>query len=484
LATAKPFASNSLPQELWQCLTAAATARNRSPSDIHWVVAFSGGKDSAALAYAMSLLPESLPYVTLMHVHHGLQSEADEWLAHCQYFARDIGLGFFGQKVTVNTAARQSIEASARQARYDAMREYCRTHKGVLLLAQHEDDQLETVLLQLKRGAGPKGLSGMAKELEIDGVLQLRPWLSCSQQRIVDFTTEHKISCVQDPSNYDTSYDRNFLRNDVLPLLTKRWTGLTKAVARSAALCAQQNKLIEDQAQAWLKQHEKSVKVLPEHALLKLSKAWQAETLRFWCSQYGVKSPAHDQLHAFLDALQSSPDKQPQLNFHSAVLRRFSGHLYLQQGEVSPLYGGFEQAISLDSMQYLPVSKQWGVHIEWMEKATELSEQHGSTCMFELPRTQLVTVQQVNSHSRIAISENKCISGKRLFKQARIAPWLRQHTLGLFCGHILIALINELGICPIAKAFALDSVAKRQPSETNNPAYLFVSLRTAPYQHD
>lgn len=484
LATANSSPVTSLPQILWQCLNHSAAKRNQAACDIHWVVAFSGGKDSTALALAMTLMPELLSHVTLMHIHHGLQPEADNWLAHCQGTAQMLGFAFYGQKVVVDTAARQSIEASARQARYNALREYCRAHNGVLLLAQHEDDQLETVLLQLKRGAGPKGLSGMAKEQEIDGVLQIRPWLACSQRDIVEFINEHNVHCIHDPSNDDTRFDRNFLRNDVLPLLTKRWDGLAKAVARSAALCAQQNKLIEQQVEAWLTLHAPVDRVLPEQALMALSEAWQAETLRYWCNKCGVTSPSHDQLHAFLDALQASSDKQPHLNFRSAVLRRFSGNLYLQKGEIKPLYDKFEQHVPLENDHFLPVNKHWGIYTEWASKFCEPSTQKSADYVFALSHNQTISVQQMSVQSRVELSPKKRISGKKLFKQKRIVPWLRDHTLGLFCDQTLVALINELGIYPISNTLKLAKTNDIKINETSSPLYLVVSHYTTPDQLD
>lgn len=174
----------TLPQVLWQCLIDTAARLDTKFNTIQWVVAFSGGKDSSALAHAISHLPEAAANVTLVHVHHGLQKQADHWLGHCEAIAAKLNVSFEGIRVSVDEGPRQSIEASARKARYLALRDYCRQKNAILLIAQHEDDQLETVLLQLKRGAGPKGLSAMVEQQEVEGVVQIRPWLAQPQASI------------------------------------------------------------------------------------------------------------------------------------------------------------------------------------------------------------------------------------------------------------------------------------------------------------
>ncbi|GAL07624.1 tRNA(Ile)-lysidine synthetase [Photobacterium aphoticum] len=227
----------------------------RAYSPSRFVLAFSGGMDSRVLLHLLARYQQVHPEVTCqaVHVHHGLSANADTWAAQCEAWAQEAGMACVIEHVTLLTGSGESIEQLARDARYQALNKHVDANT-VLLTAQHADDQLETFLLALKRGSGPAGLSAMPAYIAFGAGLHCRPLLGVSRAEIEQYADTHQLEWVEDESNQDERYDRNFLRHQVTPLLTARWPGIRKAVARSARLCAEQERLLEDLLAAQLAQ--------------------------------------------------------------------------------------------------------------------------------------------------------------------------------------------------------------------------------------
>ena len=199
------------------------------------VVGFSGGADSHSLLHALVELSrrEDLPPVIALHVNHGLHEDANAWTTHCAAVASDLGVEFHERVVSVDAGA--SPEAQARDARYTVFESFLDAG-DVLLLGHHLDDQVETVLFRLIRGAGPSGLAGIPEQRPLGRGLLVRPLLAITRAQIEDYAVFHELSFLNDSSNVDTRYDRNFLRHKVLPLIESRWPGYRSGFARSAAL--------------------------------------------------------------------------------------------------------------------------------------------------------------------------------------------------------------------------------------------------------
>ena len=190
-------------------------------------VAYSGGRDSTALLHATLALAQELGVQVLaLHVHHGLSRNADAWLAHCErqcvrWARRGHALAFVAQRLDGKPAAGESVEAWARQARYRALRTMAIEHgAAVVLLAHHQRDQAETLLLQALRGAGVAGLSGMPRAVQRGGVAWLRPWLAMPRDAIDAYVRRHRLRFIDDDSNGDVRFARNRLRLQVWPALT------------------------------------------------------------------------------------------------------------------------------------------------------------------------------------------------------------------------------------------------------------------------
>ncbi|MDU4275768.1 MAG: tRNA lysidine(34) synthetase TilS, partial [Enterobacter asburiae] len=210
------------------------------------LVGFSGGLDSTVLLHRLKCWRDREPDVQLraIHIHHGLSPRAEMWVAHCEAMCAAWAIPLLVERVTLAEEG-LGIEAQARKARYAAFAGALRTGEA-LVTAQHLDDQCETFLLALKRGSGPAGLSAMPERSEFAGTTLLRPLLGETRASLEVWAREHQLSWIEDESNQDDGYDRNFLRLRVLPLLSERWPHFADATARSAMLCAEQESLLDE----------------------------------------------------------------------------------------------------------------------------------------------------------------------------------------------------------------------------------------------
>ena len=293
------------------------------------VVAYSGGVDSSVLLQAVIAYREQFNApVYAVHVHHGLSKNADNWARHCELQCRLEDVQFHLYRAEVNTGARKSLEAEARKVRYNALLEVCEQIGGVLLLGQHAEDQLETVLLQLKRGAGPQGLAGMGEMQYRGKTLIMRPMLALEKADIVTYAEDEMLQWVEDESNQQNSFDRNFLRNEIIPHLLNRWPQLTKTVGRSATLCAEQSALVVDSAQSFYEDCKRTELRLDGQKLASLSPPWQAMVIRAWFNAQRQLSPSKAQADQVLSMLNAKHDATPEVNFKWGKVIRFDKDLY------------------------------------------------------------------------------------------------------------------------------------------------------------
>ena len=181
-------------------------------------VAFSGGVDSHVLLHLCASSPALKNKLTAVYVHHGLQKQADQWAEHCVQIAKQLSVSFRMVPVDAKHMPGESPEETARIVRYQALQSLL-DENDVLLLGQHREDQLETILLQLFRGAGLAGLAAMPEKKSFGKCLLLRPLLDISQQEIKAYAVEHKLDWIEDPSNLRNEFDRNYLRNSIIPLI-------------------------------------------------------------------------------------------------------------------------------------------------------------------------------------------------------------------------------------------------------------------------
>jgi tRNA(Ile)-lysidine synthase len=292
-------------------------------------VAVSGGRDSMALLHCTARAAQAQSIeVWALHVHHGLQAQADEWAAFVERWCARRKVRFAMRRLEGKPARGQSVEAWARAGRYAALADMAREAGcGAVLLAHHRGDQSETFVLQALRGAGPAGLASMPKSAERNGIAWLRPWLEQPRDAIEAYGRRHRLRFVDDPSNADPRFARNRLRLHVMPALREDFVDAEAALAAAARRCAQASALIEEVAQA------DALSIAADGALLiarwsALSLVRRREALRAWLApQVG------DVSHALLDRLMSelmaasAPARWP---LDGATLVRYRGRLRVQ----------------------------------------------------------------------------------------------------------------------------------------------------------
>ncbi len=318
-------------------LTTLEQQVNQSPlaSASHIVVAYSGGVDSHVLLHALHHLKQQQQYqwqLSAIHIHHGLSANADAWQAHCELVCQRLNVPLQTARLQLDLTTRQSLEAVAREQRYQKLAELAPAD-CLIVLGQHQDDQLETFLLQLKRGAGPKGLASMSRSWQEKSAKQVaftRPLLDVSQAQILAYAQSKQLAWCEDESNQNTDFERNFLRQQVLPTLLERWPELAATVSRSAKLCAEQQALLDESCDEKLQQMGATAQTLPCQALLQLSDTWLKQVVRYWLSQQNIASPSQAVLEKLKsEVLNAKGDAKPILQWQDWQFRRFQQSLYV-----------------------------------------------------------------------------------------------------------------------------------------------------------
>ncbi|MCY7294308.1 tRNA lysidine(34) synthetase TilS [Alteromonas sp. a30] len=398
---------------------------------IKLVVAYSGGVDSQVLLHLCMQLKANYPAMQLraLHVNHGLSINADKWTQHCRDFCHSQGIGFESQTLSLQKQARKSLEAEARNARYQALSAMMFDDE-VLLLGQHQQDQVETFLLQLKRGAGPKGLASMAAfgEMSLEGgVLRFaRPLLNTSKADIFAYAETHQLHWIEDESNQNRDFDRNFLRHEIMPELETRWSAFVQSAARSVRLIAEQEAMLNEVGEAYLMPCLKDDGSLCLTALNSLSVAWQKWVIRVWVKQFSTMSknghslqlPSEKTLNQILHSLvNAKEDANPKVMNGEWSFRRFQARLFLVE--------------NVKSCQQLS--------IEWRgEKQLTLPEKMGVIHFDALPKENKKHAIFIGDKDKVSIYFRNFSSRfkpkgsphskplKQWFKQWQTPPWERE----------------------------------------------------------
>lgn len=288
-------------------------------------IAFSGGLDSTVLLHRLAQLSGGQGVeLFALHVHHGLSPNADAWAAHCQRVCAALKVPLTLARVTV-IPADKGLEAAARSARMTAFADFFQTQQlDWLLLAQHRDDQAETVLFRLLRGAGSRGLAGMRQESLQNGVRLWRPLLAVSRAELRDWALAQGLNWIEDESNQDPRHARNWLRNEILPRLRQRFPALDAVLARTAAQLAEDTELLDALAQIDARTTCDAQGRIVTRLLATLPEPRARNLLRHWLAGQGVHLDRARLADVLRQAL-AAPDAHP-------CIRMGSRHLIRQQG--------------------------------------------------------------------------------------------------------------------------------------------------------
>mgnify|MGYP001064238500 CR=1 FL=1 len=407
-----------------------------------WWIALSGGVDSVVLLDLMHrwLARHQGPSLTAIHVHHGLQSGADDWAALCQQQCDRYNIPLETHRVAIGDATTLGIEAAARAARY-AVFEARLNSDDILFQAHHLDDQAETLLLRLLRGAGPQGLSGIPGQRALCKGHVCRPLLEYPKRQLEDWARARGLRWVTDPSNSDPRFDRNYLRQQVMPLLAARWPGYRQTFARAAALQAESVKFL---AQAALPQ---CTSIFGDPGMSLLTETGEAATavqlnqaLHAWLTRSGVPVPSRVRLQEFSrQLLAAAADRQPELSVGDVVLRRWRGAVYrlpadLQatrlsapSGDISP---GTDGRIPKSLAVAQHVAADWG-ELHWRVSANS-----------RLQRGMQVMLRQPLGGERFALVGRRHKSFKQLCQEAGVPPWWRDRLAVMCLEHRPVAILG------------------------------------------
>lgn len=408
------------------------TIKHHAADKIIWV-AYSGGLDSHVLVHLLATHRQQFNQaIRLVHVDHNLQDGSAGWAKHCQQIARQLQLPIDVLTVAVEHHQQMGLEAAARFARYQAIAGHI-GNNAVLLTAQHQQDQAETLLLQLVRGAGSLGLSAMQTCSNWQQMPLLRPLLQTDRTVLEAYASQHQLSWIEDPSNLDTDIRRNFLRHQVWPVLRQHWPALNSTLARSAAHLSEAQQLLDERAEEDLQRlaADWSRRSLHIAALLQLSAVRQRNVLRFFIRQLGLALPSTVIMQCLIEELcLAKSDAMPVIRWANVEARRYRDNIYFSKSITTTKLSESRIFSSLE-----PVHLGQDQKLVWQAAAGQGLEKSvitsGLTLRFRQGGEKIQLTQNGSHHSL-----------KNLFQQWAIPPWQRSAIPLLFSKEKLIAVVG------------------------------------------
>ena len=413
-------------------------------------IALSGGLDSSALLHlAHAWAQEQGVSLHAFHVHHGLSENADAWLVHCEQLCASMGVPFEARHVTVEKNAKTGLEEAARKRRYAALGELCAAHGVRLLLtAHHQDDQAETVLLQLLRGSGTAGLSGMdgansAPELLANpDLVMARPLLHVSRKQLEAYVAKHGVAHIHDESNDDPRFARNALRHQVMPVLAQAFPGFQERFARSAQHAQSAQRLLTELATQDLAASLDG-DCLDLSRLRTLSSDRCYNLLRHWFGTRNLRMPSTAWLVEMLaQLLEARADAQLLVTHPDCHVRRYRDRLYLTP-KLAEL-AGMREKIDRDDV-YIPGLEKSGQEFQWTGEASMAFPAYGGVLFFDTVeeggqgidvawlQAQTLTIDFRQGGERLKLALNRPTKSLKYHYQAFDVPAWERERLPLVC---------------------------------------------------
>ncbi len=416
-----------------------------------WLLAFSGGLDSTVLLHLLQRCcaeNPAAPPLAAVHINHNLQAAAVDWERHCERACAALGVPLLLREVVVGVAGR-GTEAAARDARYRALAATLQAG-DVMFLAHHQDDQVETLLLRWLRGAGLRGLQGMPRTRPLGPGSLARPLLAWPREALEDYARQHRLQWIEDPSNADTGFDRNYLRHEVLPMLARRWPGYRGSVTRSAlqlgAAAAALDRLLPAPPSCTSRLGDPGI---PVASLVEGSgSGWL--TLEQWLGGLGLALPPRAPTQEFLRQLQAGGGS-PELAWSGQCLRRFGDAVYLLppvEGSLGSgpwrLAPGATLALpGAGVLQLEPAGDGPGIALGPGESLTVCRRSGGERCQ---------PLGRAGGSQRL----------KKLLQEAGVPPWWRERLPLLYLGEELLA-VADLWLCVSSRSVPAGDPAAWRP---------------------
>ncbi len=402
----------------------------------NYVVAYSGGVDSHVLLH---LCKQLNLLIRAVHIHHGLQDCADEWVKHCQNACKAMDVALDVIYVDANKKKGESPEETARKVRYQALQQ-CLLANEVLLTAQHQDDQAETLLLQLFRSANSAGLAGMPATRTMGEYVHLRPLLSFSRSDIEHFAKQNSLNWVEDPSNLDTAIERSFIRKNILPSLVERWPEVKAQLSTVASLQASNLNVLEDMAAIDLANAlsvpaQSDVTIFEVVSMLSLDKLKLLSSsrllnlLRYWIIKTLAIKPTKNLLEEIeCSLINTKQDANPDIVYFGFAFRKFQENLYLIKSNFV--------SVNLKELDWQPTDDLNLPELN-IRLISKLSESHA------LSNTLLTESLQIRfrkgGEKFHPAGRQHSQSLKKLFQEGNIPPWERDVIPLVYYGDKLIA---------------------------------------------
>jgi len=400
----------------------------------NFLIAYSGGLDSHVLLHLMSRIPDIA--VRAVHIDHGLQDVSPWWSRHCRDVCSGFGIPLERISLNLDVPPGQSIEAYARNKRYTAFSELLEPEE-VLLTAHHQNDQAETLLIQLLRGAGGAGLASMPMITGFSQGQHFRPFLNLSRAQLEAYADHYDLSFVEDTSNADIRFDRNFLRHQVLPQFIERWPGSVATLSRAAMLQGETQRLLNSYVSQDLESMSGSVDgTLSVVSILECQPERRRALIRHWISDSGFRYPASKKLqHIISDVFHAAEDATPLLKWEGAEVRRYRDDVYIMPPlSVHDIYQHFDWDIKENLL-----IESLGVKLEGKYLTSWSEVLHGTG------KNLSVSFRQGGEVIKPAGSD-KALTLKHIFQQFSVPPWMRGRIPLLFLGEELIVV---WGVCQV-----------------------------------
>ena len=387
-------------------------------------VAFSGGPDSTALLHALATLGAARTRgLRAMHIDHGLHADSGSWAAHCRDICAALNVPIEIHRVQVDRQSGTGLEAAAREARYLAFAAELRADE-YLLLAHHQDDQAETVLLKLLRGSGPDALGGMRTQRPLGKGVLWRPLLDIPREVLHAYIADHALSCIHDPSNDDANFSRNRLRHEILPRLTAHWPQAVVSITHSAGLArAAAETLREHWLQAFEQLHDPTTGSLDARGWIALPAALRDPLLDYWLHAQQLRAPTTGQRQQIAQQCHAQGGQLPCIRWPGVELHVWKNRLW-----------ALTPPVSFDTAQTLL----------WHGEPLQLAD-HGELSL--QPDIRLATPLQVRGRrggERIKPAGDRYSRELRdLFQMGAIPPWQRAGCPLIYAGDELIAVADR-----------------------------------------
>ncbi|MFI4963015.1 MAG: tRNA lysidine(34) synthetase TilS [Legionellales bacterium] len=388
-------------------------------------VGFSGGLDSTVLLHLLADHEALRPKLEAVHINHGISPNAPSWQNHCVQVCAGLGLPFSAYSVECNQSS--NLEENARTARYAVFSSLLK-EQDVLVLAHHQDDQAETVLLQLFRGAGVDGLAAMAELSQLGCATLARPLLTCTRQQLEHYAVLHGLKWIEDESNQDSYYSRNYLRQQVMPLLAKQWPGVVNTIARAADNCQQAKAHLDALAILDCPELSCAGPSLSIEPLNTLNFERQSNVLRVWLKKNQVQAPSAATFKRLIhEVLLSNQDAMPLVSWNAIQVRRYQKQLYLDKTKPIAL----PSCIDWEEFPNPLMRKKYALHL------SVIDAQQGLT----IPKAATIQVRFRQGGEEIKWhGQTKQL--KKLFQEWAIPPWQRDRLPLIYINNLLAVVVG------------------------------------------